>query len=54
MHGVAREMFSAYEKADMADIVKLRQLLAGGAQLAQAYGDKLSDSHFDAPGGVSQ
>ena len=59
MYGVAKEMLAAYEKVDIADVMKMRQPFAGGArvkfeELAQAYGDKLYESQFDAPKGVTQ
>ncbi|TFF42523.1 DNA repair protein [Pseudomonas sp. RIT623] len=59
MYGVAKDMLAAYEKVDIADVVKMRQPFAGAArvrfeELAQAYGDKLYESQFDAPTGVTQ
>ncbi|WP_432760397.1 DNA repair protein [Pseudomonas entomophila] len=58
MYGVAKEMLAAYEKVDIADVVNMRQPFAGGArvrfeELAQAYGDRLYESQFDAPKGVN-
>lgn len=52
-------MLAAYEKVDIADVMKMRQPFAGSArvrfeELAQAYGDRLYESQFDAPTGVTQ
>ena len=59
MYGVAKEMLAAFEKVDIADVMKMRQPFAGSArvrfeELAQAYGDRLYESQFDAPTGVTQ
>lgn len=53
MYLVAREVLDAYERIDVADVVKLRQPFASRArvkfeELAQSYGDRLYDTQFDA------
>ncbi|MEE1892513.1 DNA repair protein [Pseudomonas otitidis] len=53
MYQVAREVLDAYERIDVADVVKLRQPFASRArvkfeELAQSYGDRLYDTQFDA------
>ncbi|MDU9396943.1 DNA repair protein [Pseudomonas sp. zfem003] len=52
MYQVAREVLDAYERIDVADVVKLRQPFASRArvkfeELAQSYGDRLYDTQFD-------
>lgn len=53
MYELAKEVLEAYEKIDVADVVKLRQPFAGSArvkfeELAQAYADRLYQTQFDA------
>lgn len=53
MYGVAKELLQAYEKIDVADVMKMRQPFAGGArvkfeELAQDFGDRLYQTQFDA------
>ncbi|MFU6375393.1 DNA repair protein [Metapseudomonas otitidis] len=53
MYQVAREVLDAYERIDVADVVKLRQPFASRArvkfeELAQSYGERLYDTQFDA------
>lgn len=52
MYQVAREVLDAYERIDVADVVKLRQPFASRArvkfeELAQSYGDRLYDTQLD-------
>lgn len=59
MYAVAKGILQAYEKVDVADVMKMRQPFAGGArvkfeELAQAYGDQLYQTQFDAAQGGSQ
>jgi chromosome segregation ATPase len=54
MYGVAKEILTAYEKIDVAEVMKIRQPFAGGArvkfeELAQGFGDELYKTHYDAP-----
>jgi chromosome segregation ATPase len=54
MYGVAKEILAAYEKIDVAEVMKIRQPFAGGArvkfeELAQGFGDELYKTQFDAP-----
>ncbi|MFW0758587.1 DNA repair protein [Pseudomonas sp. H11T01] len=54
MYGVAKEILAAYEKIDVADVMKIRQPFAGGArvkfeELAQGFGDELYKTQYDAP-----
>jgi len=54
MYGVAQEILAAYEKIDVAQVMKIRQPFAGSArvkfeELAQGFGDDLYKTRFDAP-----
>jgi chromosome segregation ATPase len=54
MYGVAKEILSAYENIDVAQVMKIRQPFAGSArvrfdELAQGFGDDLYKTQFDAP-----
>lgn len=54
MYGVAKEILAAYEKIDVAEVMKIRQPFAGGArvkfeELAQGFGDELYKTQLDAP-----
>lgn len=54
MYGVAKEILAAYEKIDVAEVMKIRQPFAGAArvkfeELAQGFGDELYKTQFDAP-----
>ncbi|MBV4458690.1 DNA repair protein [Pseudomonas sp. COR58] len=54
MYGVAKEILTAYENIDVAQVMKIRQPFAGSArvkfdELAQGFGDELYKTHFDAP-----
>jgi chromosome segregation ATPase len=54
MYGVAKEILAAYEKIDVAEVMKIRQPFAGSArvkfeELAQGFGDELYKTQFDAP-----
>ncbi|WP_338580673.1 DNA repair protein [Pseudomonas sp. MAG733B] len=54
MYGVAKEILAAYEKIDVAEVMKIRQPFAGTArvkfeELAQGFGDELYKTQFDAP-----
>lgn len=54
MYGVAKEILTAYEKIDVAEVMKIRQPFAGSArvkfeELAQSFGDELYKTQFDAP-----
>ncbi|NBF02164.1 DNA repair protein [Pseudomonas sp. Fl5BN2] len=53
MYGIAKEILTAYEKIDVAEVVKIRQPFAGSArvkfeELAQGFGDDLYQTQFDA------
>lgn len=53
MYGLAQEILQAYEKIDIADVVKMRQPFAGSArvkfeEMAQTFGDRLYQTQFDA------
>ncbi|SDT13088.1 hypothetical protein SAMN05216598_4086 [Pseudomonas asplenii] len=53
MYGVAKEILAAYEKIDVAEVMKIRQPFAGSArvkfeEMAQAFGDDLYKNQFDA------
>ncbi|MPQ67658.1 MULTISPECIES: DNA repair protein [unclassified Pseudomonas] len=53
MYGVAKEILAAYEKIDVAEVMKIRQPFAGGArvkfeEMAQTFGDNLYKNQFDA------
>lgn len=54
MYGVAKQILSAYENIDVAEVMKIRQPFAGSArvkfdELAQDFGDELYKTQFDAP-----
>ncbi|WP_166215838.1 DNA repair protein [Pseudomonas atagonensis] len=54
MYGVARQILTAYENIDVAEVMKIRQPFAGSArvkfdELAQGFGDELYKTQFDAP-----
>ncbi|MHC8411185.1 DNA repair protein [Pseudomonas sp. Hz4] len=54
MYGVAKQILTAYEKIDVAEVMKIRQPFAGTArvkfeELAQGFGDELYKTQFDAP-----
>ncbi|POA50261.1 DNA repair protein [Pseudomonas sp. MPR-ANC1] len=54
MYGVAKQILSAYENIDVAEVMKIRQPFAGSArvkfdELAQGFGDDLYKTQFDAP-----
>ncbi|VVO92808.1 hypothetical protein PS865_02434 [Pseudomonas fluorescens] len=54
MYGVAKQILTAYENIDVAEVMKIRQPFAGGArvkfdELAQGFGDELYKTQFDAP-----
>ena len=54
MYGVAKDILAAYEKIDVAEVMKIRQPFAGTArvkfeELAQGFGDELYKTQFDAP-----
>lgn len=54
MYGVAKEILTAYENIDVAEVMKVRQPFAGSArvkfdELAQGFGDELYKTQFDAP-----
>ncbi|AZD08268.1 DNA repair ATPase [Pseudomonas chlororaphis] len=58
MYGVAKQILAAYEKIDVAEVMKIRQPFAGGArvkfeELAQGFGDDLYKTQFDAPQAAS-
>ncbi|AZC26879.1 MULTISPECIES: DNA repair protein [Pseudomonas] len=58
MYGIAKEILTAYEKIDVAEVVKIRQPFAGSArvkfeELAQGFGDDLYQTQFDAPRAAS-
>lgn len=53
MYAVAKEILAAYEKIDVAEVMKIRQPFAGGArvkfeEMAQVFGDNLYKNQFDA------
>ena len=54
MYGVAKQILTAYENIDVAQVMKIRQPFAGSArvkfeELAQGFGDDLYKTQFDAP-----
>ena len=54
MYGVAKQILTAYENIDGAEVMKIRQPFAGSArvkfdELAQGFGDELYKTQFDAP-----
>ena len=54
MYGVAKQILSAYENIDVAEVMKIRQPFAGSArvkfdELAQGFGDELYKTQFDGP-----
>ncbi|WP_095118709.1 DNA repair protein [Pseudomonas sp. Irchel s3f10] len=54
MYGVAKQILTAYENIDVAEVMKIRQPFAGSArvkfdELAQGFGDELYKTQFDAP-----
>ncbi|RON69578.1 DNA repair protein [Pseudomonas fluorescens] len=54
MYGVAKQILTAYETIDVAEVMKIRQPFAGSArvkfdELAQGFGDELYKTQFDAP-----
>lgn len=54
MYGVAKQILTAYENIDVAEVMKIRQPFAGSArvkfdELAQGLGDELYKTQFDAP-----
>ena len=54
MYGVAKQILTAYENIDVAEVMKIRQPFAGSArvkfdELAQGFGDELYKTRFDAP-----
>ncbi|MEX5687741.1 MULTISPECIES: DNA repair protein [Pseudomonas] len=54
MYGIAKDIVTAYEKIDVAEVMKIRQPFAGAArvkfeELAQGFGDALYKTRFDAP-----
>lgn len=54
MYGVAKQILTAYENIDVAEVMKIRQPFAGSArvkfdELAQGFGDELYRTQFDAP-----
>jgi len=54
MYGVAKQILTAYESIDVAEVMKIRQPFAGSArvkfdELAQGFGDELYKTQFDAP-----
>lgn len=53
MYGLAKDILTAYEKVDVADVIKMRQPFAGSArikfeEMAQSLGDDLYKTQFDA------
>ncbi|SIR10714.1 hypothetical protein SAMN05216509_0560 [Pseudomonas sp. B10] len=57
MYGVAKQILTAYENIDVAEVMKIRQPFAGSArvkfdELAQGFGDELYKTQFDAPQAV--
>jgi len=54
MYGVAKQILTAYENIDVAEVMRIRQPFAGSArvkfdELAQGFGDELYKTQFDAP-----
>ncbi len=54
MYGVAKQILTAFENIDVAEVMKIRQPFAGSArvkfdELAQGFGDELYKTQFDAP-----
>ncbi|MFJ4497045.1 DNA repair protein [Pseudomonas atacamensis] len=54
MYGVAKQILTAYENIDVAEVMKIRQPFAGSArvkfdELAEGFGDELYKTQFDAP-----
>lgn len=54
MYDVAKQILTAYENIDVAEVMKIRQPFAGSArvkfdELAQGFGDELYKTQFDAP-----
>ena len=54
MYGVAKQILTAYEHIDVAEVMKIRQPFAGSArvkfeELTQGFGDDLYKTQFDAP-----
>ncbi|MBC3778311.1 DNA repair protein [Pseudomonas sp. SWRI99] len=54
MYDVAKQILTAYENIDVAEVMKIRQPFAGSArvkfeELAQGFGDDLYKTQFDAP-----
>ena len=54
MYGVAKQILTAYENIDVAEVMKIRQPFAGSArvkfdEMAQGFGDELYKTQFDAP-----
>jgi chromosome segregation ATPase len=54
MYGVAKQILTAYENIDVAEVMKIRQPFAGSArvkfdELVQGFGDELYKTQFDAP-----
>jgi chromosome segregation ATPase len=54
MYGVAKQILTAYENIDVAEVMKIRQPFAGSArvkfdELAQGFGDELYKTQLDAP-----
>jgi len=54
MYGVAKQILTAYENIDVAEVMEIRQPFAGSArvkfdELAQGFGDELYKTQFDAP-----
>ena len=54
MYGVAKQILTAYENIDVAEVMKIRQPFSGSArvkfdELAQGFGDELYKTQFDAP-----
>ena len=54
MYGVAKQILTAYENIDVAEVMKIRQPFAGSArvkfeELTQGFGDDLYKTQFDAP-----
>ncbi|MEG0119310.1 DNA repair protein [Pseudomonas sp. A1230] len=54
MYGVAKQILTAYENIDVAEVMKIRQPFAGSArvkfeELAQGFGDDLYKTQFDTP-----
>lgn len=54
MYDIAKQILTAYENIDVAEVMKIRQPFAGSArvkfeELAQGFGDELYKTQFDAP-----